>query len=293
MKKKILKILRPIHDYLYIRPLLAYIPYHLLEYYFALVSKKYQNIPFETTAHLNCDNKKINDSIRLDIVTVAFNNASLIESQIDLLQKNLTDKFFFTVADNSNNIQASKAIQCACATKKIGYIKLPKNPWRQANLSHSVTLNWLFYNFIKPRQAEYFGFIDHDIFPIKNTSILNRFSSEKIMYGQMIEKKGKYLTPWYLWAGFCFFKFQNICNKKLNFSAILHISLKEIIGLDTGGANWIPLYSQVDKSKVSIANVLSDDNFVRVDSWAHLEKASFKTTQEIKTFLEKLNNKIL
>jgi hypothetical protein len=47
---------------------------------------------------------------------------------------------------------------------------------------------------------------------------------------------------WYLWAGFCFFRSDHI-KRKLNF---LDGQIQGI-GVDTGGMNWRPIYSKLNK----------------------------------------------
>lgn len=291
MIKKILKLIRPLWDYMNTKPLLGYIPGNIFEYYCLKISDRYRSKNnFKSTLHINCDDTKNEKTDSLDIVTIAFNNAKLIESQIRLMQKNLIDDYSLIIADNSNDIKSSEEIYKICFTKKVSYIKLPKNPWSQANLSHSVAMNWIYYNFIKPRQSKYFGFIDHDIFPTQKTSIINKFSEGKTLYGLEQKRNGKYSTIWYLWAGFCFFKSEEIYDKKINFSAIIYTSGKEIIGLDTGGGNWYPLYSKMDKKCLNAADSQIKENINYIDSWVHLEKASFKKDAEIKSFMEKLLN---
>jgi hypothetical protein len=289
MKKTILKKIRPLYEYVKSKPYLAHIPLSIIESYNDFISRKYQKKLFSETKHFNCNNQSIENQYELDLITVAFNKVSLIENQIKFLQKNLKDSYFFTVADNSNDPQASEEIRQICISNKVGYIKLFPNPWKQANLSHGVVLNWIYHNYVKPRKAKYFGFIDHDIFPIQSTSLTEKFNTEKIMYGHLQERTYGSKTLWYLWAGFCFYKSSVFVGKKPNFNPSIITSYKDIFELDTGGRNWKYIYKDIQLEKVSIAHSYFKDGFQNIDDWIHLEKASFKKTEEINLFLDNIH----
>src|SRR5262249_38223452 len=50
---------------------------------------------------------------------------------------------------------------------------------------------------------------------------------------------------WHLWAGFCFFRFDYVADKHLNF-------IRDWFArLDTGGGNWNPLYRHLEVTKVT------------------------------------------
>jgi hypothetical protein len=63
-----------------------------------------------------------------------------------------------------------------------------------------------------------FGFIDHDIFPIKPYSLLHKIGNQDF-YGRLIDRtpENNNRKLWYLWAGFCFFQFERIKHLKMNF----------------------------------------------------------------------------
>jgi hypothetical protein len=97
---------------------------------------------------------------------------------------------------------------------------------------------------IKKCQPQYFGFIDHDLFPAKPYSVLQKINHQDF-YGRLVDT----IDGWYLWAGFCFFNYQKIKDLKPNF-------LPCKIGttyLDTGGGNFTVLYSKFDKEKIRFA----------------------------------------
>lgn len=190
---------------------------------------------FFLTQKIRKSNSKERENF-LDIVTIAFNNSSVIEQQIFFLQKNLKDPFVYTVADNSSDPKAQKEIAHVCRDNRINYLRVAQSVIKYGpSESHGRAITWVFENFIKKRNAKYFGFVDHDIFPTQGTSIISFLDGQPV-YGLLQERKPK----WYLWAGFCFFNADQTLNKIGNF--------RPGNGLDTGGKNWGSLYSKIDKN---------------------------------------------
>lgn len=179
----------------------------------------------------------------LGIVTIAFNNELVIKHQILLLRKYLVDSFEYTVVDNSQDEKKSKLIQQICHQNDTGYIKLPQNPlqYKNAGLSPSwsngMALNWAYHNYIRRRNYCHFGFIDHDVFPIRKTSIVEYLIRSPI-YGLIQTRNNK----WYLWPGFSFFRTESLKHKKINFSVMK--------GLDAGGGNWRSIYRKYNKESL-------------------------------------------
>lgn len=197
--------------------------------------------------HFNCDlpDKTIGDQI--DIVTIAFNNEKLIEKQIRSIKKYVLDKHLsFFVADNSTIPEKRELIKALCHKYQVGYLSVPDNivaKFIGGSYSHGTTINWIFYNFIKIRKPFLFGFIDHDLFPI-NAVMIKEKVGERDFYGDLVDHK----AGWYLWAGFCFFKFNAVKNIKLDFIPYIEKGTY----LDTGGANYPVLYRNYDKEKLNL-----------------------------------------
>lgn len=210
------------------------------------------------------------------IFTITYNNELLLQHQIDLLNKNLRDPFVFVVADNSPNPAKRDLIAEICRKNKIGYISLPKNPEIDGSDSHSICLNWLYKNYISLLKPHYFGFIDHDVFCIKSTSIIDTLRKQTV-YGCYQGREGY----WYLWAGLCFFDFKKTKDKKLDFSVCLIDDVK----LDTGGANWYKLYSGLKKEELEFpkqeyvtlrdGESIQSSNVEIMDSWLHSFNGSY------------------
>lgn len=189
------------------------------------------------TTHFNCSAEKITTPKQIDIISVAFNNEVFIEYQIKLIQKYILDNHVtFIVADNSSSKQKRQKINELCQKYQVGYISIPHNliaKYPGGSYTHGTTLNWLYYNVVKIRQPYIFGFLDHDLFPIAPISILEKLNN-KDFYGRVREQK----TGWWLWAGLCFFKYDQVKHLALDF--IPH--MEQGVYLDTGGANYPILY---------------------------------------------------
>ena len=106
------------------------------------------------------------DKESLVAVSIAFENSSIIDLQSEAMSKYfLLGKYI--VADNSRNQAESAKIKKICDKKNVLYIKLPQNPVRHANRNHSMALQWVYENVIKPIGLKKFGFLDHDLIPIE------------------------------------------------------------------------------------------------------------------------------
>ena len=183
-----------------------------------------------------------------DIYTVAFNNVEVIDYQIRLLKKHLKDEHFHIIADNSNDKEKTKKIKKLCIKYEVWYIKLPENVLF-CSLSHWVALNYLYRNYIKKRKTEYFWFLDHDIFPIKDTSILDHFWNQDF-YGYLVDKhrrwyiygKQRMLRPW-----FSFYKYWVF--RKFNFFTAKWFFPKPY-ALDTWWWNRRLIFKNYNKDKI-------------------------------------------
>lgn len=188
---------------------------------------------------------------KFDIYTVAFNNVYVIDYQIRLLRKYLKDEYFHIIADNSNDENKSKEIKGLCIKYWVWYLKLPENTLFCSH-SHWAALNYLYKNYIKNRQPKYFWLLDHDIFPIKDTSILGHFWNQDF-YGYLVDKNRRgyiYWTQWMLWPWFSFYKFWVF--KKFNFSTAKWFFPKPY-ALDTWWWNRRLIFKNYNKDKIKFA----------------------------------------
>jgi hypothetical protein len=139
-------------------------------------------------------------------------------------------------------------------------------------------MTWVWRSVIRPTKPLAFGFLDHDIFPVRPNDPF-RLIAEYPVGGSVRTNFGR----WYLWAGFCFFRFDAVKHVALNFST------DWAGGLDTGGCNWFPLYRRLDHRRVADPGlisetiapdiVLGDARFEWFGEWLH--EANFQTPIEL------------
>lgn len=178
----------------------------------------------------------------IDLITIAYNNTHVLRHQIEKIKKNVIDKnLTYIIADNSDNLEKKREIKNICESEDILYIEVPKplkNSYKiGGSKSHSAALNWFFYRIIKERKPKIFGFLDHDIYPLRKVSIASYLENRPI-FGKK-DMRNDYA---YLWPGFCFFQYDYVKDLKLDFSPVK-------VGdsyLDTGGGLWYQLYSKVN-----------------------------------------------
>jgi hypothetical protein len=193
-------------------------------------------------------------SSRLVLFVVAFNNSRLIEKQIVTLRRNLSDPLVLYIADNSELQEARAEIARICAREKVNYLSIPESVSKSAadpSSSHGAALNWILSSTVLRLKPTYFGFLDHDNFAFERVSILDRLAGKGV-YGHFQAREGR----WYLWPGFCFFEYQFLQGKWLDF--------RPCAGLDTGGKNWELLFQNMDKRQVDFS----------IDGWCHIHNGS-------------------
>lgn len=174
------------------------------------------------------------------LVTVAFADVNAARWQIALL-RHYVPGVVHVIADNSPTPEAAARLRHVVEAEGALYLQLPPNPWtgKAPSRSHGIALNWTWHNLIRPAAPHAFGFIDDDLFP---TAPDDPFAplAEQDVYGQ-VRRNG---DRWFLWAGFCMFRFDKVADLPLDFGQ------DWFIGLDTGGGNWDPLYSHIDLSTI-------------------------------------------
>ena len=181
----------------------------------------------------------------IDLITVAFNNPKIVEYQIKLFKKFIKGSYTQIICDNSNNEEKAKAIREVCKSLDTSYINITSVEKASGfSDSHGRALNRIYKNIIKVRKNN-FALLDHDILPIKETTIEN-YLKDTDLAGYVVERA----NIWYLWAGFGFFKYEHLKNLKLNFRRYRIFNIFKAEGADTGSGNWYPLYSKYDRNKV-------------------------------------------
>ncbi len=184
------------------------------------------------------------------IFTVAFNNVTLIRYQNVFLRKNINDDFVYLVADNSSDINIRKQIESYCSDENISYLSLPHNLLNHVggSYSHAMCLNYVYKHVIKKCKPRIFGFIDHDLFPIKEVSIADKLKNQPV-YGPLRERG----ECWYMSAIMSFFRYDFMADKKVDFMPVKPFDQY----LDTGGGNWA-IYSTLNKKDILFPDELTE-----------------------------------
>ena len=174
------------------------------------------------------------------LVTVAFGDAQCLDLQLRLTV-GLVRRDLHIVADNSVSDASAHENKRVCAEHGAAYVRMPANPWTVKNpsRSHGAALNWMWHNVLKPAAPAAFGFLDQDLFPTQPCDPFEPLEATAF-YGDLRWAGAR----WFLWAGYCFFRFDAVARKPLDFG------LDWFAGLDTGGANWEVLYRNVDPNAV-------------------------------------------
>lgn len=222
------------------------------------------------------------------LAVVAFNNPELIELQHEKLVTHLTHPFDYIVVDNSSDTKVSDQLRALCEAKNISYILLPKNPLTgiRTSGSHGIALNWCYRNIIQRYKPTYFGFLDHDLFPLQDVSL-----AEKLHTGFYGIKKKRPKNFWYLWPGFSFFTYETVKDISINFFPY-HGGQDGSIFLDTGGANYPLLYKHLKEgdfaeAQTTLYNRTTGNEFVRGEdssnvfeiidgAWLHLRQIAWR-----------------
>jgi len=208
------------------------------------------------------------------LIAVAFNDPGFAERQIALVKLNIPDCLHL-IADNSTDAVAAARIEVAASAAGCAYVKLRPGPWRKpedGGRSHALAMNWVWRNLLRPARPLAFGFIDHDLFPLRAADPFAPLADHAVA-GQVRDRSGG-RNRWYLWAGFCFFRFDAVERRALDFS------LDWAAGLDTGGANWFALYRYLTQGDVFDAGMVVEpiahdigDHALRLEwigDWLHL-----------------------
>lgn len=182
------------------------------------------------------------------MVTVAFEDAEAIEWQSRLLRRFVGEPVY-VIADNSRSENGAAAIEAVARSEGRPYLRLPGNPWsgHAPSRSHGLALNWLWTNLIRRAGPAAFGFLDDDLFPTRPDDPFARLARQPVAGG--VRKAD---PRWFLWAGFCFFRFDAVRDLPLDFGQ------DWFAGMDTGGANWWPLYRNLDRATLALTDKRQD-----------------------------------
>jgi len=100
-------------------------------------------------------------------------------------------------------------------------------------------MNWAWHHLILKGEPRAFGFIGHDIYPVRRTDPFAAVQTYPVA-GRVWHRPPR----WHLWAGFCFFRFDAVRRGRVDFGR------DWLASVDTGGRNWWHLYRYLDATKV-------------------------------------------
>ncbi|MBK5961385.1 hypothetical protein CCR97_24725 [Rhodoplanes elegans] len=211
---------------------------------------------------------------------VTWKRLDLLEWQVPLVREHLAEHESFVVFDNSPRGPERDAIRAYCRREGVPYVGLPDNPYngslKTASQSHGCALVWATRNVVARFRPKYFGFIDHDIFPLAPYRIADRLADQPV-YGVRCPSS-RLPNGWMLWGGFCFYRTADVPVRRMSFVPTYRY------GMDTGGENWGVIYRDLDEAKLAFADLrfgrigagydLHSDYVQWVDGWLHVMNAS-------------------
>lgn len=215
------------------------------------------------------------------LIVIAFEQPKVLEWLFRLSEKNLNGVQLI-VFDNSRKKGVRREIGELCNKFQVPYLELPYLRCKHPNRSHGLAMSWVFHRIIKRIKPKYFGYLDHDMFPIKSFDQMSLIPTGQKIYGLLNDAD----FYWNLWAGYCFFDFEFVKNKNLNF--LYDFSR----GVDTGGRNWPHLYKNEKKSAIKFARI--DHELISInpassavaqlidDAWIHVGGVSYNNNLESK-----------
>jgi hypothetical protein len=212
------------------------------------------------------------------VAVIAFEQPWALNWLLRMANRNLADGTV-VVFDNSRNDSKRVEIEQVCKSRGTPYLALPENSTTHVNRSHGMAMNWVYHNAVKAIGPRNFGFIDHDLIPVRPVSIDDKLKDQPI-YG--LVNTGRF-GFWSLWAGYCFFDYATTKDRPVNF---LYDFSRD---LDTGGRNWDALYRDIDRNTLRIATSVLESRKVPGISgprdvqfidrgWLHLGGISYNDT---------------
>lgn len=187
------------------------------------------------------------------LVTIAFNHEELIKKQIEMVKHHIKNApYHHIIVDNSSDNSKRKAIKAVCDSMEVEYFATPRyftwltwNALFSPSYSHGAALNWAYYHIIQSSKPKHFVLLDHDIIPIKPFDFIDALGPQDFYGLDRLRECG-----WYLWPGWCIFRFDAIADKKVDFSPVY---IKHAY-LDAGGRNFLSIFCNYYRTDLRFAN---------------------------------------
>lgn len=173
------------------------------------------------------------------LISVAFNNSSLIKLQAEAVTKFLSGYSEFMVVDNSPDDEEKREIRSLADSYGFTYIQAPHNPfsWIDPSLSHSGVLDWAWKRIVTQVKPGTVVFLDHDVFPISPV-VLPELLQGSLAAGY---RRSSGLR-WLLWPGLLALDYQRVSRYRPRFMP--HRDT------DSGGSMWWRVYSRVQENEI-------------------------------------------
>lgn len=154
------------------------------------------------------------------ILTINFNNARLLQKQVECLTRFIMGRFEFIIGDNSTDEYQSECIKRICEDSYSRHVRLnikEGDPSRHHGIALNYCLNLL-------SAYDQVLIIDHDCMPYKPTSIFNKYKEFDFAGIHQIKADSIYLAPIFLLIN----NFNKICDQ---------VNMLPCAHMDTGGSN--------------------------------------------------------
>ena len=229
---------------------------------------------------------KVQEPDSIDVYTIAFNNAQVIELHNRYVAKYLKGNVTHIVIDNSSDALQAEKICEVCSSTNTPYLRLHKNRMGifSGSYSHATAVNWTYRHIVLSRQPFGFGFIDHDIFPVAPIDIAS-ILHDKPVYGAK-RVRGE---AWYLSAIISFYRLDYLKGRRFDFMPVTVNGAY----LDSGGSNWNNIYSTVDESDINVVSERTEpfrdgnqrhQDLIELfddDKWVHTINGSYWKTIDV------------
>ena len=153
----------------------------------------------------------------LAIVIITYNQHRLLRTQLERIERHCIDEFKVIIIDNSSDKEEAKHIKYIASLGQHKYLKTNSSS-QGGSSSHAFAANFSVQAIGK--DYDYFLYLDHDCFPVKDFSVIKILSQQYVIAGI-----GQTRSKTYLWPGCLMFK-QGL---EIDFS------VNHELGLDTGG----------------------------------------------------------
>lgn len=164
---------------------------------------------------------------KVTFVIICYNISSLIKLQLDCLRKFCLDDYDVLVVDNSSDLKIAEEIKYFTSIEmNCTYIKTSASSLN-GSASHAFASG---VAYLKVKDHPYVVFLDHDLFPVKEFSVIETLG-DKYLAG-IGQAKGEHT---YMWPGALYI------NNKIIDKELVDLSPDHSKNMDTGGRLYLAI----------------------------------------------------